>query len=189
LLAELQISEGGVFTIHGGLLFAGPDASGLIAAADFYSAHAPFQGSVSGERLQAIARTVNARLQTQKIDAKVELIAVTHQAAQPGIHRAVLAVSGSATPLAISTALVSTEGDSPLRTIAARELQLRFAATAPLTIALAGGRTSPVAVASSAPPSADPGEPRLLDLKDLYGTHSFRHSSDISAPTSSSDRP
>jgi hypothetical protein len=169
LLAELQIGEGGVFVVSGGLLFAGADAGGLIAAADYFAAHAPFQGSVTGERLAAIARVVNARLQAQKVDATVTLVALTYQAATSGIHRAVLQVGGSATPAAIRAALVPAEGESPLRAIAARELQLRFASAAPLTLAIAG-RPAPAAVAAAASAAgADAADPRLLDLKDLYG--------------------
>jgi hypothetical protein len=174
LLAELQIGEGGVFAVPGGILLAGADPSGLIAAGNYYSAHAPFQGSVTGERLQAIARAVNARLTDQKVPATVELITLTYQSAQPGIHRAVLQVSGTATGAAIRAALVPAEGDSPLRGIGARELQLRLANAAPLTLAIAAGRAA-AAPAAAAPVTGgagggeDAAAPRLLDLKDLYG--------------------
>ena len=168
LLAELQIGEGGAFVVPGGLLVAGADPSGIIAAADAYSAHAPFQWSVNGERLQAIARIINARLQAQNVTATVELVGLTYQSAQSGIHRAVLRVSGTATPAAIRAALVPTEGESPLRTIAAREIQLRFAAAPALTIGLAA-RAAPVAAAAAPAGGGDAGTPRLLDLKDIYG--------------------
>ena len=163
LLGELQIGEGGVFALPGGLLFAG-DASGLIAAANYYSAHAPFQGSVTGGRLTAIAAIVNARLQARNVPATVELIALTYQSAQPGIHRAVLQVSGAATPAAVPAV-----GESPLRTIAAPELQLRFASAGALTLPLAGARNAPIPQAAPAGAATDDPEPRLLDLKDLYG--------------------
>jgi hypothetical protein len=169
MLMELQIGEGGAFAVAGGILFAGADPGGLIAAADGYAAHAPFQWSVNGERLQAIARVVNARLVAQKVDATVELVALTYQSAQPGIHRAVLQVTGTATPAAIRTALVPAEGESPLRGVLARELQLRFVAAAPVTIAIAGTRNTPTAAAPADSGGAEPGEARLLDLKDLYG--------------------
>jgi hypothetical protein len=44
------IGEGGVFNVPGGLLIAGSDPSGLLAAADVYSARAPYQWSVQGEK-------------------------------------------------------------------------------------------------------------------------------------------
>jgi hypothetical protein len=37
-IAQFQIGEGGVFSVIGGLLIAGGDAGGLLAAADAYSA-------------------------------------------------------------------------------------------------------------------------------------------------------
>jgi hypothetical protein len=170
LLTELQIGEGGVFDVPGGLLVAGNDSEGLIAAGAAYSAHAPFQWSVSGERLQAIAHAVNARLSEQKVPATVELVGVTYQTGQQGIHRAILQVSGTATVAAIRAALVPAEGESPLHVISARELQLRFDNAGPLTIAVAMSRNMPT-MASAAPGAGggEAGEPRLLDLKDLYG--------------------
>ena len=52
------IGEGGVFNVPGGLLIAGSDPSGLLAAADAYSARAPYQWSVQGDKLQGIARII-----------------------------------------------------------------------------------------------------------------------------------
>jgi len=171
-IAELQIGEGGVFLVKGGLLFAGADAAGLLAAADGYSAHAPYQWSVTGERLQAIARTVNARLREQKVDATAELVALTYQSGQPGLHRAVLLISGTAGAAAVHKALMPGEGESPLRGIAVRELQLRFADNKSFTVALGGGRgAAPAAAAGGAPAGEGGGEARTLDLKDLYGIH------------------
>lgn len=137
LLAELQLGEGGVYAVPDGLLVEGEDPVGLLAAAAAYSARAPFQWSVSGEPLQAIAHAINARLAEQKIAASVELVGLTYQSSQPGIHRAILQVSGSATAAAIRAALVPAEGESPLHGIIARELQLRLPNASPLTISIA----------------------------------------------------
>jgi hypothetical protein len=168
ILTELQIGEGGVFAVPGGLLVEGGDPVGLITAAAAYSAHAPFQWSVSGEPLQAIAHAVNARLADQKVSATVELVGLTYQSSQPGIHRAILQVSGTATAAAIRAALVPAEGESPLHAIGARELQLRFAHAGPLTISIAAAK-----ITSASAPSAESGsedkEPLLLDLHTLYG--------------------
>ncbi len=171
LLTELQIGEGGVFSVPGGLLVEGGDPVGLITAAAAYSARAPFQWSVSGEHLQAIAHAVNTRLVDQKVSATVELIGLTYQSSQPGIHRAILQVNGTATAAAIRAALVPVEGDSPLHGIAARELQLRFANAGPLTISIAAPKISSASAssASSADSGGDDKEPRLLDLHTLYG--------------------
>ena len=170
LLAELQIGEGGVFAVPGGILLAGGDAAGLIAAGAAYSAHAPFQWSVTGERLQAIARTVNARLTDQKVPANVVLVAITYQADRAGIHRAVLQVSGTATAAAIRAALMPAEGESPLRSITAGEIQFRFTNAPSFTLAVAA-RNAPATTAAAAAGGGgdDAGAPRLLDLKDLYG--------------------
>src|ERR1700733_197096 len=87
-IAQFQIGEGGIFNVTGGLLIAGADPGGLLATADAYSARAPYQWSVQGEKLQGIARTINARLESQKVSATVELVGVTYQSGQPGIRRA-----------------------------------------------------------------------------------------------------
>src|SRR5882757_4387029 len=125
-IAQFQIGEGGVFNVAGGLLIAGADPGGLLVAADAYSARAPYQWSVQGEKLQGIARTINARLESQKVSATVKLVGVTYQSSQPGILRVVLQVTGSADMAAVRKALEAGEGESPLRTITAREIELRM---------------------------------------------------------------
>src|SRR5260370_33977924 len=114
-IAQFQIGEGGVFSVTGGLLIAGGDAGGLLAAADAYSARAPYQWSTQGEKLQGIGRTINARLENQKVSATVELVAVTYQSGRPGISRAVLQLTGSADVASVRKALEAGEGESPLR--------------------------------------------------------------------------
>ena len=166
LLGELQIGEGGVFALPGGLLVAGSDEAGLLAAANAYAAHAPFQWSVSAEKLEAIARILNARLKDGKIAATVSLIGLTYQGSQPGIHRAIVEVTGSSDRAAIRAALLPPEGESPLQAIAIRELELRFPNAAPLNLAVAGRPVQPSQPATPAPPSE---ETRLLDLRTLYG--------------------
>jgi hypothetical protein len=126
LLSELQVGEGGVFVTEGGLLFAGGDPAGLLAAANDYSAHAPYQWSVSADRLQSISTIVNVRLREQKLPGTVALIGITYQSGQPGIHRAILQVSGTTDRAAIRAALMPPEGESPLHSLFVRELQLRF---------------------------------------------------------------
>src|SRR5580698_1865481 len=138
-IAQFQIGEGGVFRVSGGLLIAGSD-SGMLAAADAYSSRAPYQWSVQGEKLQGIARIINARLENQKVDATVELVAVTYQSGQPGIRRAVLQVAGSADMAALQKALDAVEGESPLRAITAREVELRMATGPPLVLSGGGLR-------------------------------------------------
>jgi hypothetical protein len=176
-IAQFQIGEGGVFSVTGGLLIAGADPGGLLAAADAYSARAPYQWSVQGEKLQGIARTINARFESQKLSATVELVAVTYQSGQSGITRVVLQVTGSADMPAVQKALEAGEGESPLRMITAREVELRMADGAPLL--LGGGGLRGVVGTPSAPPAGGGGAvggdaaggPRLLDLHELFGIH------------------
>ena len=167
-LAALQIGEGGVFVTPGGLLIAGSDEAGLLVAANAYSAHAPYQWSVSADKLEAIARTINTRLKDQKLTASATLIGLTYQGSQTGIHRAIVEITGSIDRVAIQAALAPTEGESPLHNLAIRELEIRFATTGPLTLAVAGRPVPPASTPAS--PAAAPGEEaRLLDLRDLYG--------------------
>src|SRR3984885_11654720 len=175
-IAQFQIGEGGVFRVPGGLLIAGSD-SGMLAAADAYSSRAPYQWSVQGEKLQGIARIINARLENQKVDATVELVAVTYQSGQPGIRRAVLQGAGSADMAALQKALDAVEGESPLRAITAREVELRMATGPPLVLSGGGLRvgagtqvaTSPAETGARGGDATEP--PRLLDLHELFGIH------------------
>jgi hypothetical protein len=173
-MAEFQIGEGGVFSVQGGLVVVGNDPAGLLAAADAYSARAPYQWSVTSEQLQGIARTINTRLENQKVAAKVELAGVTYQSGQPGIRRAVLLVTGSADMASIQKALVVDEGESPLRAITAREIKLLMPDGSPLLLG-GGGIRGGVTAQAAAPPAGGGGDaadgPRLLDLHELYGIH------------------
>ncbi len=173
--AEFQIGEGGVFSVSGGLVFVGNDPAGLLAAADAYAAHAPYQWSTTGDKLQGIARTINERLAAQNVAATVELLALTYQSGQPGIHRAVLQVTGKANLAAVQKALTTGEGEPPLRSVHAREVKLLMSNGTPL---LLGGGGGPVTSVVAAVPTAGGAEgedaaggPRLLDLHQLYGIH------------------
>jgi hypothetical protein len=179
-MAQFGIGEGGVFTVPGGLLVVGTDASGLLAAADAYSARAPYQWSVQGEKLQGIARIINTRLEAEKVAASVELVGVIYQSAQPGIRRAVVQVTGTADAASIKKALDPGEGESPLRMITAREIELRMPDSSSLLLGGGGLRPGASIVAAAASGGAgaggDGGEggtaaPRLLDLHELFGIH------------------
>lgn len=174
-LQELQVGEGGVFNVSGGLVFIGADGEGLLAAADDYSAHAPYEWNPAGEKLEAIARTVNSRLAAQKVQAIAELAGITYQSEQPGIRRVVLRISGAAPAGTVQRAMSPEEGESPLRTIHAREVELLMPDGTSLLFP-AGGAAAPntavVSVAGAGGQNAedDAGNPpRLLDLHELYG--------------------
>jgi hypothetical protein len=173
---EFQIGEGGVFSVPGGLVFVGADSSGLLASANAYSAHAPYQWTTTGEKLQGIARTINERLTAQKVGATVELVGVTYQSGQPGIRRVVLQAMGSADRSAVQKALTSAEGEPPLRNVHAREVKLLMPDGTPLLLGGGGNGTGAATTAPAAAPAAsaedeDSSEPLLLDLHQLYGIH------------------
>jgi hypothetical protein len=173
---EFQIGEGGVFSVPGGLVFVGADSSGMLAAANAYSAHAPYQWSTTGEKLQSIAGTINERLTTQRVPVTVELVGVTYQSGQPGIRRVVLQVKGSTDRSAIQKSLTSAEGELPLRDVHAREVKLLFSDGTSLLLSGGGNGTGVSTTAAAAAPGGgaeddDAGEPLLLDLHQLYGIH------------------
>src|SRR5262249_20177892 len=56
---ELQPEEGGVFAAGGNLVIAGHDDAGLLAAAEACAARAPYLWRVGGERLGALAESIN----------------------------------------------------------------------------------------------------------------------------------
>lgn len=82
--ASLEEGEGGVFAIGGNLAVVGHDDAGLLAAADGYSARAPYQWKVPGDKLAAIAAAVPG----------AELVGVSYLHGKTGIHRAFLRGSG-----------------------------------------------------------------------------------------------
>src|ERR1035441_9031942 len=93
--------EGGVLQADDSLLIAGADEAGLEAAAEAYSARAPYLWRVNGEKLSAIAETVGGG---------AELFGITYQRGKAGIHRAFLRGPSGSSPVtqaALDTALAS----------------------------------------------------------------------------------
>ena len=84
--------EGGIFLAGDGLLIAAGDDAGLQAAAEAYSARAPYQWRVSGETLSAIAEAAGG-----------ELIGVSYQKGKAGVHRAFLRGATGALDAAIAS--------------------------------------------------------------------------------------
>lgn len=172
-MSEFQIGEGGVFQVAGGLAVVSSDPSGLLAAANGYAAHAPYQWSTTGEKLLGISKVVNARLQNEKVAATVELVGLTYLSGQPGIRRAIMQVTGAADAASIQKALTAEEGESPLRSITAREVKLLMPDGS--TLPLGGGGVRGAAVAQAVPANPAGGGtdaangPRLLDLHELFG--------------------
>ena len=75
----------------------------------------------------------------------------------------------------VQKALTVEEGESPLRSITAREIKLLMPDGSPLLIGGGGIRGGAIAQAPPMPPAGGGGEgasgPRLLDLHELYGIH------------------
>ena len=88
----LATDEGGVFAIGGNLAVIGANDGGLLAAADSYSARAPYVWRPSGEKLAAIADV----LREVAPGSTVELAGVCYLRGKAGVHRAYLRASGIA---------------------------------------------------------------------------------------------
>ena len=90
----LEKEEGGVFFDGGTLALAAADDAGLQAAAEAYSARAPYQWRVPGEKLAAIADAVRAAAPGMQ----VELVGVTYQKGKADVHRAFSGAAGPSPP-------------------------------------------------------------------------------------------
>ena len=88
----LATDEGGVFAIGGNLAVIGANDGGLLAAADSYSARAPYVWRPSGEKLAAIADV----LREVAPGSTVELAGLCYLRGKAGVHRAYLRASGIA---------------------------------------------------------------------------------------------
>ncbi len=155
LVASLAANEGGVFAAGSDLVLAGKDDAGLRAAAEAYTARAPFQWALNGDALGGIAIGVNKALDSGGAHTMTALIGVTYVKGAAGIRRALLRPTGGAAPRALNAALKS----------------VRFSSVHDLV--LVGGGASltipnPAAITSEPAASSRTLEPRPLDLVDLY---------------------
>ncbi len=164
ITSQLQLGEGGVFAVRGGLAFVGADSLGLLAAANAYAARAPFQWSVPGPKLDTLGEAINAKLTAAKLGAQAELIALTYESGRQGIQQAIFRLSGNADPTAIRKALMPSP-DSLLNVATAASVwQILLPNGAPLVIPT--GAAPQRSLASAPEPPAD--DVRLLDLGSLY---------------------
>ncbi len=179
----LEKQEGGVFLTDGNLAIIGTDADGLLAAAEAYSARAPYQWRVPGDKLSAIAEAVR----TAASDPSVELAGVTYLKGKAGIHRAYVRGRGTLTAAILNTALsqpalaavhelVVLGGAVPVSAVSSKP----EAAQPPQAAANGAGGRGGNAVAGNAPggdtaggnaaggDAAAAGAPTRLDLATLY---------------------
>src|SRR6202020_2624869 len=105
MLAQLQLGEGGVFSLGNGLAFVGADSLGLLPATNAYAARTPYQWSLPGPKLQELAEAINTELVAAKLSAHADLAGLTYFSGNPGIQRAIIRVTGTADAAAIRKAL------------------------------------------------------------------------------------
>ena len=152
----LEKEEGGVFALDGNLTLFGDDA-GLQAAADAYSARAPYQWRVSGDKLAAIAAAVGPN---------VELAGITYLHGKAGIHRAFLRSRDPVPSGALSKALDDPHL-APVHELVAiggvNVVSSKPESNAPAS----NGGPAPEAANGNAAPTP----PLRLDLATVYTTH------------------
>ncbi|MGE5243552.1 MAG: M14 family zinc carboxypeptidase [Betaproteobacteria bacterium] len=95
LAATLAVGEGGVFEAGSDIAVIGKDEAGLLAAAEAYASHAPYQWKVPGDELIEIPRAVDAALAAHALDAKATLAGLVYTKDDSGIHRALLRLDGA----------------------------------------------------------------------------------------------
>jgi len=150
----LEKEEGGVFRVGGNLAVVGVDDAGLLAAAEAYSARAPYQWKVPGEKISAITEVVHG-----------ELIGLTYLHGKAGIHRAILRTRDAISNETLKAALESA------RLASVHELAV-YGGAAPLSVS--SSRPEPAeppaapANAAAAPDTAAAAAPTRLDLATLY---------------------
>ncbi|HWY45903.1 MAG TPA: hypothetical protein VNX70_00880, partial [Bryobacteraceae bacterium] len=156
LAPKLQAEEGGIFAVGGNLAIVAGDDTGLLAAADAYSARAPYQWKVPGDKLEAIATAVGSGAQ---------LVGVTYKRGTAAVYRAILRSQTRVTIGALSAAFASNQltgvrqvtvlgGDSPVEIMNPKTLPAETSA--------------PDAPAAAAPPGGEPASPKRLDLATLF---------------------
>ncbi|MGP8246558.1 MAG: hypothetical protein ACLQVN_18825, partial [Bryobacteraceae bacterium] len=183
----LAADEGGVFEIAGNLAVIGADDAGLLAAADAYSARAPYLWRPSAEKLMAIFEV----LSEVAPGAGVELAGVCYLHGKTGVHRVYLRGSGI-TADALKRALASP------RLAAVHSLAVLGGASAESTKPEPAASTASAGQGSSeAGTGAEPADtagaaatgPTRLDLATLYTSRGlFGAAGRIPLPGSSNAR-
>ncbi|HWF48340.1 MAG TPA: M14 family zinc carboxypeptidase, partial [Bryobacteraceae bacterium] len=97
---RLQANEGGVFVVDGGLVVLGKDDAGLTAAADEFSARAPFIWKTPGESLLAIGKEIDK-------GAPPKIAGVTYLKGKAGINRAFIQKASGVTQESLTAAVKS----------------------------------------------------------------------------------
>ncbi|MGI8742005.1 MAG: M14 family zinc carboxypeptidase [Bryobacteraceae bacterium] len=160
---RLQADEGGVFIVEGNLAVLGHDDAGLLAAAEAFAARAPYLWKVPGDKLSAIAQTI----EQASPGAQTQFTGITYVKGKLGIHRALFHSATAITGAALETALQSPKLASVHELIVSSNgadvsaVNAKPLATAP-PIA-----TAEAATGAAPAPDAE-GVPQRLDLATLY---------------------
>lgn len=161
----LETGEGAIGSLAGNLALFANDDAGFDAAAEAYSARAPYQWRVPGDRLSLIADAVRAAAP----GATVELAAVTYLHGKAALHRAFLTSRGAVTTEALAKALA----DPRLNSV--HQLLVIGGASAVNPKPEPDAPAAPPAAGAAAAPAAEGGAngaataaPSRLDLATLF---------------------
>lgn len=132
LVSLLGTGEGGVFLTGSDLAVIGSDAPGLLAAATDFAARIPYQWATPGDKVEVIVSSVNRALAAAKVDATARLVGLTYVDDAPGIHRAILQISGS-TPAAVRKVFAPAE-KPPVQFAAVHEIVLLVGSGSPVVL-------------------------------------------------------
>ena len=157
---RLGTAEGGVFSVNGNLAVVGADDEGLLAAAEAYSARAPYQWKAPGETLAAIADAVRAAAP----GVSVELEGVAYLRGQASVHRAFLRAGGSI-PIEALTAALATPGLAAVHELVVVGISPLSATNAKPETAVPPAAPAPAVAGAAAAADA---APVRLDLAMLY---------------------
>ncbi|MHB8412767.1 MAG: M14 family metallopeptidase [Candidatus Acidiferrales bacterium] len=179
LISRLEKGEGGVFAAGNDLAIVGFDDAGLLAAADAYSARAPYQWKVPGNDLSAIPSAVTAAAH----GVATQLIGITYEHGKQGVRRAFLHADGEISPADLHEAISSKQlaavrqlivlgGAVPTSVTNPKPMPAEHSApsTAANSAAVASHGAPASASANGSPPESQPwpGPSRRLDLATLY---------------------
>ena len=159
---ELEAEEGGVFAAGGNLLVAGHDDAGLLAAAEAFASRAPYVWRVPGDRLNAIAQS----LDQQASGARSEATGLTYVKGKAGINRAFFQSSAAVSSAAIEAVLNNPRFASVHQIVVGSVSATNPKPLPPMPAAQPGAGAAPEAPASDAAEGA--GGPARLDLATLY---------------------
>ena len=150
---KLQAGEGGVFAIEANLAVLGHDDAGLLAAAEAFTARAPFIWRVPGESLAGIAAAVDQSAS----GARAALTGITYLKDKAGINRAFLAaatpVSASALQTALNNSRMANVHELAVTANGATESAVSSKALAAIPPAPAGGAAAGPDAAAAATPA------------------------------------